>query len=82
MRLTAPGPRPRAQPLSAHLGGRAPWRRGFPPARAPAAAPGVADTSVSGIIGNWWRVKYKSAGTYATSTTLVVNVFATNGLTQ
>ena len=40
------------------------------------------NTAVSGIIGNLWRVKYKSSGTYGGSTTFVVNAFATNGLTQ
>ena len=40
----------------------------------------TANTSVSGIIGGQWRVKYKSSGTYAGGTTFVVNVTATNGL--
>jgi hypothetical protein len=42
----------------------------------------AANTSVSGVFGTQWRVKYSSAGTYAGNTRLVINAFATGGLTQ
>lgn len=40
----------------------------------------TANTAVSGIIGNLWRVKFTTTGTYADSTTLRVDAFA-RGLT-
>jgi hypothetical protein len=41
----------------------------------------TANTAKDGVIGNLIRVKYQSSGTYAGSTTLVVNAFATGGIT-
>jgi hypothetical protein len=40
-----------------------------------------ANTSKDGVLGPLVRVKWSTTGTYAGGTTLVVNAFATNGLT-
>ena len=42
--------------------------------------PLTANTAVSGVFGNWWRVKYATTGTYAGGTTLRIDLI-TNGLT-
>jgi hypothetical protein len=40
----------------------------------------AANTSVAGIVGPWWRVKYSSTGTYAGNTKWIINVSVSGGL--
>jgi hypothetical protein len=42
----------------------------------------TANTSKDGLLGNWFRVKYTTVGTYGGNTTLTVDVVSSRGRIQ